>query len=155
MPIERNRYPENWPEISLSVKQEANWTCQHCQRPCRKSGETWWEFIERIQGTSHVDLDWINQTAVSTICNYPQRFTLTTAHLDQNPGNNHRENLAALCSVCHLAHDRPFRLANRQRKLERRGQLNLFFHLPEEAENQAAYNPPSLEAINEQSIRLG
>lgn len=50
---------------------------------------------------------------------------LTVAHLDQNPRNNHPSNLKALCSVCHLNHDRPFRKANRKRKLERLGQLAL------------------------------
>jgi hypothetical protein len=54
------------------------------------------------------------------------RFILTVAHMDQNPGNNAPENLAALCAPCHLKHDRPFRQFNRMAKRERRGQLNLF-----------------------------
>lgn len=126
MPMDRSRYPENWNKLALSIKQAANWTCQRCNRPCRMPGEELCEFFERVKGYRHFDLDWVNGTAISTICDHPQRFTLTTAHLDQDPNNNDPSNLAALCSVCHLAHDRPFRQMNRQRKLERKGQLNLF-----------------------------
>lgn len=126
MPMERSRYPQNWKAISLAVKQVAKWTCQHCHRPCRMPGEPLLSFIERVQGLSHADLDWVNQTAATTITSHPQRFTLTTAHLDQDPSNNKPSNLAALCSVCHLAYDRPFRQFNHQRKQERKGQLNLF-----------------------------
>lgn len=33
------------------------------------------------------------------------KIVLTTAHLDRNPANNDRSNLAALCQRCHLRHD--------------------------------------------------
>lgn len=38
------------------------------------------------------------------------RIVLAVAHLDQQPENNHPQNLAALCQRCHLKHDEPFRL---------------------------------------------
>lgn len=38
------------------------------------------------------------------------RIVLAVAHLDQQPENNHSQNLAALCQKCHLKHDEPFRL---------------------------------------------
>ncbi|MCL2933183.1 MAG: hypothetical protein MGG11_13290 [Trichodesmium sp. MAG_R03] len=47
----------------------------------------------------------------------PQGFTLTTAHLDHNPGNCEAGNLKALCSVCHLKLDRDD--WNRTRKVRR------------------------------------
>jgi hypothetical protein len=50
---------------------------------------------------------------------------VTVAHLDQDPSNNDPDNLKALCSVCHLEHDRPFRVHNMMRKRERSGQLHL------------------------------
>ena len=31
------------------------------------------------------------------------------AHLDQQPENNHPNNLKALCQKCHLKHDAPYR----------------------------------------------
>lgn len=125
MPMERDRYPADWDAIALRVKEAASWRCQDCDRPCRKPGESLSEFIERIQGTSHPDLDWINQTAVSTICEHPTRFVLTTAHLNQDPADNSPSNLKALCAPCHLRHDAPFREANAYAKRERRGQMSL------------------------------
>lgn len=125
MPMERDRYPADWEAIALQVKEAADWKCQDCGRECRKSGESLYDFIERIQGCNHPSLDWVNQTAVSAICNHPQRWTLTVAHLDQDPGNNDPGNLRALCSGCHLRHDAPFRRANAYAKRERRGQLTL------------------------------
>lgn len=114
MPMDRSRYPENWDAIAQATKEAANWHCEHCKKPCRRPGQSWPEFaLERINIGWHVDLD------------KPQQWTLTVAHLDQDPSNNDPANLKALCSICHLEHDRPHRLANRRRKLERAGQLNL------------------------------
>src|SRR5579885_1564289 len=130
MPMDRSRYPANWNDIALSVKQAANWTCQGCGRPCRKPDENLFDFVKRIQGCNYAELDWVNQTAIATIGAHPQRYTLTTAHLDQDPGNNAPDNLKALCSVCHLRHDRPFQEANRLAKRERFGQLTVFHLAP-------------------------
>ncbi|NJM78270.1 MAG: HNH endonuclease [Acaryochloridaceae cyanobacterium RU_4_10] len=60
----------------------------------------------------------------------PKRFLLTVAHLDQDPSNNSPDNLKALCAPCHLRFDARFRGSNRMRKLERKGQLNLFATYP-------------------------
>ncbi|WP_052051082.1 hypothetical protein [Leptolyngbya sp. KIOST-1] len=68
----------------------------------------------RISGT-----EWLPEL------DHPGRFTLTAAHLDQNPGNNDPANLAALCSPCHLRHDTPHRPGNRQRKRKYFGQMPL------------------------------
>lgn len=114
MPMDRSRYPADWESIAQAIKTQAGWRCQHCGRPCRKPGEKWFEFAAAMMGAyPSDDLD------------HPQRFTLTVAHLDQNPSNNDPSNLSALCSGCHLRYDAPHRRANRQAKLERRGQLPL------------------------------
>ena len=34
-----NRYPDNWKELALAVKEAANWQCQRCGRLCLKPGE--------------------------------------------------------------------------------------------------------------------
>jgi hypothetical protein len=39
---------------------------------------------------------------------------LSAAHLDNDPTNNARSNLAALCQRCHMLHDRPHHLAQRR-----------------------------------------
>lgn len=115
MPLERDRYPANWEEISLSVRERAGWICEHCGKQCRRPGEAWLDFAYSLlhQG----------RTVVSQ---RPTVYTLTAAHMDQNPSNNDPGNLKALCAPCHLKYDARFLKANRMAKLERRGQLNLF-----------------------------
>lgn len=80
-----------------------------------------------------------------SVASKPRRYTLTVAHLDQIPTNNDPSNLMALCSVCHLQHDRPYQRANRLLYQELVGQLNLFYPivLPEWVEAQT----PSLSGL--------
>lgn len=57
----------------------------------------------------------------------PTRFVLTVAHLNHRPEDVRRENLKALCSVCHLEYDNTAssRFRKHQAKAERAGQLTL------------------------------
>jgi hypothetical protein len=41
------------------------------------------------------------------------RIVLAAAQLDNDPTNNRRRNLRALCQRCHIIHDRPHHLAQR------------------------------------------
>ena len=34
-----NRYPDNWKELALAIKESANWQCQRCGRYCLKGVE--------------------------------------------------------------------------------------------------------------------
>lgn len=36
MPMERKRYPANWNQIALQIKEKTGWHCENCDRPCRK-----------------------------------------------------------------------------------------------------------------------
>jgi len=88
MPIRaemKDRYPPEWPVISLWVRVMAGWRCEWC---------------DAKQGEPHpVTLS---------------RVVLTVAHVhDPDPGNVTPSNLAALCQRCHLAHDRPQHIAQR------------------------------------------
>jgi hypothetical protein len=114
MPMDRSRYPDNWEEIAFEVKSEADWACCECGRPCRQPGQRWLEFAPFL-----LELGYGEEV------DHPQRFTLTVAHLDQDPSNNDPTNLRALCSGCHLRHDAPHRAANSRAKRERAGQLPL------------------------------
>lgn len=135
MPMKRHLYPSNWRTIAYMIKYLADWKCQECDRPCRRPGESWDALESRLEKKHR---EWyyefyeeIYDETGEWITNIPkrQRFTLTVAHLDQNPGNNARENLKALCPTCHNRHDAPHRAKNAKRtrfKNRHKGQLNLF-----------------------------
>jgi hypothetical protein len=118
MPMQLDRYPPNWSAIAYEVKDRAGWKCEECRKECRKTGESWTDFFDRICRSLAQNQKW-------------GHYTLTVAHLDQNPSNNDPSNLRALCTVCHLKHDRPYRIMNRYAKRERRGQLTLNFKVVE------------------------
>jgi len=77
MPIkDKSAYPPNWKTVSQDIKRAQGMRCAWCPAD---------------QGCPHP----ITGSMV----------VLTTAHIDHDPSNNARENLAALCQKCHLAHD--------------------------------------------------
>lgn len=118
MPMERERYPKDWRQLSLSIKDESEWRCRGCKKQCFKPGEKLSDFIIRVFGG-------IEGEAWREAADHPGRFRLTVAHLDQDPKNNEPSNLKALCNVCHLQNDRPHQKANSLAKKERRGQKKL------------------------------
>ena len=94
MPMQRELYPDNWDEIALSVKTEADWKCEECGKQCRRPGEK---------------LD-------------THRRTLTVAHLNHDPSDCRRENLKALCAPCHLRYDAKHHAETRKKnRRERNG----------------------------------
>lgn len=100
MPMNRKLYPPNWDDIALEIKQEANWTCQHCSKKCLEPNQ-----VTEAHKTNH---------------SLWAFYTLTVHHIDHNPPNCKRENLIALCSVCHLrqhAHDKKFGIKKGQMTL--------------------------------------
>jgi len=119
MPIDKERYPENWPAISKRIRFERASNC--CEWCGARNG-------------------WPHPVTGSKVI-------LTVAHLgipkpDGTPGSKddkmdcREENLAALCQKCHLDYDRPenvekVRATIRQKRInallaqERAGQLRL------------------------------
>lgn len=81
MPIDRSRYPKNWDDIALAVKQQANWQCRHCKTQCLKPDSDS-KTLSRSQKA---------------------RLTLTVHHANYCPEDNYPENLIPLCAPCHLA----------------------------------------------------
>jgi len=120
MPMERDRYPRQWRKIARAYKTLREWRCEDCGRECRCPTEDFSDFIERIRTARMSECP-----VVAEFFEAPTRFVLTVAHLNQDPGDNRMANLRALCSVCHLRYDAPFREANRMAKRERHGQLTL------------------------------
>ena len=77
MPMQRDKYPDNWDEIASEVKEAAGWKCQPCGKQCYRPGEP-------VADT---------------------RFVLTVAHINHVEADCRQENLVAACSVCHLKYD--------------------------------------------------
>lgn len=113
----KHLYPGNWKDISLAVRERANWQCQVCCKPCRRPSES----VEAFA----------NRTGLSTesMLN-PQRWCLTVAHLNHQPSDCSLKNLKAMCAPCHLRYDAQHhansRKVNRRKLLEAQGQLGLF-----------------------------
>ena len=127
MPMDRSKYPPNWDEIALSVKESANWTCQQCGRPCRKPGVHWALFVAWLLDEGM--MDWFYETCDEVgdrVVERPQRFTLTVAHLNHDPSDCSPDNLRAWCSGCHLRYDAKHHARNARRTRDRKsGQLSL------------------------------
>jgi 5-methylcytosine-specific restriction endonuclease McrA len=92
------RYPDNWQEIALSVKESAKWCCTKCRQQCLRPGD----------GTKGL--------TKSERC----ALTLTVHHRNRIPEDNRLENLIALCTACHLSYH------NRGQSNISPGQLSLF-----------------------------
>jgi 5-methylcytosine-specific restriction endonuclease McrA len=110
MPFQRERYPENWKEISLAIRNRDGWRCKWCGAE---------------NGKPHPETG--------------SKVVLTVAHLGtekpDGPGDKHDkmdvrpENLVALCQRCHLNFDRDEHTLNaantrRQHKIDA-GQIPL------------------------------
>ncbi len=81
MPIDPLRYPKDWTELALKVKEAAEWKCQCCGHVCYRPGE-------RPGGLTRSE--WTGNT-------------LQVHHRNHKPEDNRLDNLLAVCSVCHLA----------------------------------------------------
>lgn len=116
MPIQRDRYPANWEEIALRIKQRAGWRCAECGRHCYLPGERSSSRADRMALAERIrDAgEWSGSVAalMMRIGVAPRRFILTVAHLDHNPGNCTPSNLRALCPECHLRYDHAMHVAH-------------------------------------------
>lgn len=88
--MDKKRYPSNWKQLALAIKEKAQWKCQVCGMQCRKPGEPF---------DTH-------------------RRTLTVAHLDHTPENVSDDNLMAMCPKCHLRYDAQQHVESRKKRKE-------------------------------------
>jgi hypothetical protein len=111
-PENRDRYPTEWPYISLAVRLfRALGQCE-CRGEC---------------GIPH-PLPGGRPDRCAALNGYPSPRTgstvvLTVAHLDHTPENVHPANLRALCQGCHLRYDRDHHAETRRHT---RGVYSLF-----------------------------
>ncbi|MDX3233384.1 hypothetical protein [Streptomyces sp. ME19-01-6] len=87
-PENRDRYPDNWPEISEAIKNRAAWRGE-CEGECGRGSHT-----GRCPNRH-------GQPAYGT----GSCVILTTAHLNHMPEHCEPENPRAMCQGCHLHHD--------------------------------------------------
>lgn len=115
MPMDKSRYPSNWPKVSRTIRRIAGQRCEWCSV----------------------------ENGVPLPSGRKGNVVLTVAHLgvpyaDGRPGDKHdkhdirRENLAALCQRCHLTYDLPDHMANAKatRERKKRAQVQKSGQLP-------------------------
>lgn len=118
--MKRELYPQDWPSISLRIREQAGQKCQQCglenYSKIVRDGDTWEAFDEHRIATRHP---------------YPKVTTvvLTVHHIDADPSNNQDSNLIALCQRCHFQADLELHRQNaadtRRRKRLEAGQKEL------------------------------
>lgn len=87
MPVDWSKYPPNWKEIAIAIKEEEEWQCEMCGKQCRRPGEKF---------------DTHKRTATVAHCNHVE--------MDCRP-----ENLICACAPCHLIYDAKHHAKNRRK----------------------------------------
>lgn len=119
MPFHKERYPDNWKQISLAIRERARQQCEWCGVKNGAIGARdkhgVWHDEDNIH---HMNSD----TGYLLFGDFPdmRRIVLTVAHIDHDTMNNDPSNLAALCQKCHLGHDREQHTRNAARTRLRR-----------------------------------
>jgi len=88
-PENKARYPKDWKQISLSIRERAGWRC---------------EFVDANEWRCPAINGELHPFTLS-------RVVLTVAHLDHKPENCDPDNLMAMCQRCHNIYDAPMRRA--------------------------------------------
>lgn len=130
--MDRSLYPKDWKWIALKVKEDADWCCQECGRPCKTPDEEWWQFADRaLRGKQNKRWmsEYLEQVETEEfglmLKAKPGRFVLTVAHLNHIPSDCSPENLKALCAPCHCRYDMQQMATKKRVKRELLGQLTL------------------------------
>jgi hypothetical protein len=103
-PENRDRYPADWAQISLRIKQRADWRCE-CTGQCGRAhgglGDGGRCIAHHFGPIPDRVADWANPHRRRNA----GRVVLTVAHLDHQPEHCDDENLLAMCQACHLRYD--------------------------------------------------
>lgn len=116
-PENKDRYPDNWPEIRQAILDRAGDCCEICGIRNHAAGyrEPGGQFIELLG--YEIDPDYYDGDISLKII----RVVLTVMHLDHQPENCDPNNLKAACQLCHNKYDAPIRAAGK--KSRRRAQI--------------------------------
>jgi len=127
MPMDRAKYPADWPAISAAIRARAGDRCE-CTGECdgaHDGGRCGAPNGATIVRNPARPAQW-REHAGCSLClgGDPEcrsvRVVLTVAHLDHGTTNHAPENLLALCQRCHLRLDR-FQHGANARATRRRG----------------------------------
>lgn len=106
MPFVRERYPDDWKQISRSIRERSGGQCE-CEGECglhrttpgpRRCAEVNGHKAQFAKG----------------------KVVLTVAHLNHNPMDCRPENLKALCQRCHLRYDSRHHMTNARKTRDRK-----------------------------------
>ena len=128
MPIlkeHRDRYPQDWPALTLLIKQSNFWVCQECGRECLRPGDSR-DGLTRAERT---------------------RRTLTIAHANSDYHSPEIQ-LLALCAGCHIRHDLDYHPAARHRNERiRRGRAGQMVMFANRDRHLSAHDLAALESM--------
>lgn len=98
MPVDYSRYPKNWKDISLAIRQRSRQQCE-CMGECglHKTNPG----PRRCKELNGEKAQWAKGKVI-----------LTVAHLNHDPQDCRPENLKAMCQRCHLRYDLKLHQAN-------------------------------------------
>ncbi len=135
-PEHRWLYPIDWPQLSGFIRfDRAKGRCEQCERPhgrlvCHLGDGRWWDEEHGIwrsgRGRPLRSLA-APKELPPALPVFTTRVVLACAHLDHDPTNNRRRNLAALCQRCHMLHDAREHQRRRWRTLFRRKAIGDLF----------------------------
>jgi 5-methylcytosine-specific restriction endonuclease McrA len=113
-PENRNRYPEDWPEIRERILARAGDRCE-CMGECG------------CVDTRIIEARRCPELGGTKAQYFRGDVILTIAHLDHTPENSDPSNLKAMCQRCHLRYDRHHHAESaRKTRDAKTGQLPLF-----------------------------
>lgn len=138
MPIRRTLkplYPADWSEVSHRIRfVRAGGRCERCGRPhgqmvyALPDGRWYDAQVGHWRGCAGAPVYAPSRNDVIEL--RLVRVILTTAHLRHDPTRNADSDLAALCSRCHMIHDRPHHRVQRRITLRSRWALADLFDGP-------------------------
>jgi 5-methylcytosine-specific restriction endonuclease McrA len=108
MPFHRDRYPDDWEEISTAIRERSAGQCE-CEGECGLHRTH--PGPRRCEERNGEPAKWAKG-----------RVVLTVAHLNHDTADNRPENLRAMCQRCHLRYDSPM---HKKRAAETRRQKRI------------------------------
>lgn len=117
MPVDYSKYPPNWKQISLRIRERARGQCE-CTGECGLHKTT--PGPRRCCELNGAKAKWAKGKVI-----------LTVAHLNHDPMDCREVNLKAMCQRCHLRYDADLHAKNSAATRERKKAANnLMFEFP-------------------------